>query len=306
VVPAPGTAHSLGQHVVGQRVVVRRVVRGETGPSGGPALTDVLGTLESWDDEWCVVRRETGEPVSIAVADIVTGKPVPPRASVRQRVSAREAEILALPLWTSPTTYPLGDWVLRLVEGERGRASRRANSCLAIGDPGSSLEQAAGRVREFYLSHGRDVLVQTEAASAVETGLVALGWRVLEPLDSPYLVGSVVMAHRAAGPADGVETVIDGTRLLATLTVDGEEVGRVRGELNSDWLWVHGLTVDASWRRQGVGRRLMAGLLEAAAETGAATVWLEVDRDNTPAWMLYAVLGLREHHLCHYLQAPAD
>jgi hypothetical protein len=39
-----GQAASLGPHVVGQRVVVRRVVHGETGPSGGPALTDLLGT----------------------------------------------------------------------------------------------------------------------------------------------------------------------------------------------------------------------------------------------------------------------
>ena len=46
--PTPGTAHGLGPHVVGQRVVVRRVVRGETGPSGGPAMTDVLGICTSW------------------------------------------------------------------------------------------------------------------------------------------------------------------------------------------------------------------------------------------------------------------
>jgi ribosomal protein S18 acetylase RimI-like enzyme len=302
VTPTPS---GLGPHVVGQRVVVRRLLPGETGPSGGPAMTDVLGTLLSWGEQTCVVAPESGPAVSIALADIVTGKPVPARASVRQRVSARDAEIRALPLWLSPTTEPLGAWVLRLVEGERGRRSRRANSCLAIGDPGLSLPDAAERVREHYRGHERDVLVQAEAGSAVESGLVALGWRILEPLDAPYLVGSLVMARRAAGPDDDVETDLDGTRLLATLTLDGTEVGRCRGELNSDWLWVHGLAVDASRRRQGLGRRLMAGLLDAAAETGASTVWLEVDRENTAAWMLYAGLGLREHHVCHYLEAPA-
>ena len=70
---------SLGPHVVGQRVVVRRVLRGETGPSGGPAMTDVLGTCESWEDGLVRVRREDGTVVEIAVADIVSGKPVPPR-----------------------------------------------------------------------------------------------------------------------------------------------------------------------------------------------------------------------------------
>jgi len=303
-VSSPGTAHGLGPHVVGQRVVVRRVLPGETGPSGGPAMTDVLGTLLSWDSTECVVAPETGPAVTIRVADIVTGKPVPPRGSVRQRVTAREAEIRALPLWTSPTTEPLGEWVLRVVTGERGRGSRRANSVLAIGDPGLPLPEAASRVQRFYAGFGRVATAQVEVDSAVDEALAGAGWAESEPEDAPYLVGSLVMARRAAGPDEGVETVLDGTRLLATVGARGEEVGRVRGELNADWLCVHGLRVEESHRRRGLGRRLMAGLLDAAAETGAGTVWLEVDRTNTAAWMLYAGLGLREHHRCRYLQSP--
>jgi ribosomal protein S18 acetylase RimI-like enzyme len=305
-VSAPGTAHGLGPHVVGRRVVVRRLLPGETGPSGGPAMTDVLGTCLAWDAGVCVVAPESGPPVTIPVDEIVTGKPVPPRGSVRQRVSTREAEVRALPLWTSPTAQPLGEWVLRVVTGERGRRSRRANSCLAVGHPGLPLDAAASRVTAFYAGHERQALVQVEAGSSVETGLVALGWTVLEPVDAPYLVGSLVMSLRAAGPDDGVESQVDGTRVLATLTVDRVEVGRGRAELNGDWLGVHGLEVAESHRRQGIGRRLMAGLLEAGAEQGASTVWLEVERDNTAAWMLYAGLGLREHHLCHYLAAPVS
>jgi ribosomal protein S18 acetylase RimI-like enzyme len=264
-------------------------------------MTDVLGTLLSWDAATCVVAPETGAPVRIPLADIVTGKPVPARGSVRQRVPVREAEIRALPLWTSPTTQPLGEWVLRLVEGERGRGSRRANSCLAIGDPGGPAAAAAEAVRDFYRSRGRDVVAQVQAGSDVEGALAELGWVALEPVDAPYLVGSLVMALRTAGPDDGIEVVVAGTRLLATSTYEGVEVGRCRAELNGDWLGVHGLWVDESQRRQGVGRRIMAGLLAAGAELGAATVWLEVERENTPAWMLYAELGLREHHLCRYV-----
>ncbi|HET7432007.1 MAG TPA: GNAT family N-acetyltransferase [Nocardioides sp.] len=304
--PAPGTAHGLGPHVVGRRVVVRRLVPGETGPSGGPAMTDVLGTCLAWDAAVCVVAPESGPPVTIPLTEIVTGKPVPPRGSVRQRVSAHEAEVRALPLWTAPTTEPLGEWLLRVVTGERGRRSRRANSCLAVGDPGLPLETAAARVTAFYAGHGRPALVQVAAGSPVEDALLAQGWTMLEPVDAPYLVGSLVMSLRAAGSDEGVETTLDGTRALATLTVDGVEVGRGRAELNGDWLGVHGLEVAEAYRRHGIGRRLMAGLLEAGAEQGASTVWLEVDRDNTAAWMLYAGLGLREHHLCRYLAAPAS
>jgi ribosomal protein S18 acetylase RimI-like enzyme len=284
--------------------VVRRVLPGETGPSGGPAMTDVLGTLTSWDSATCVVATDSGPAVTIPLADLVTGKPVPPRGSVRQRVSAREAEVRALPLWVSPATEPLGEWVLRLVEGERGRGSRRANSCLAIGDPGLPLADAAREVVDFYAARGRVATAQVEEGSDVERALVGAGWREGEAEDAPYLVGSLVMALRAAGSADEVEVAVDDTRFLATVWLDGVEAGRVRAELNGDWLGVHGLRVDASRRRGGLARRLMAGLLTAGAEVGAATVWLEVDRSNTPAWMLYAGLGLREHHRCRYLHAP--
>ena len=77
--PAHSEAHRLGPHVVGQRVVVRRVVPGETGPSGGPAMTDVLGVCLRWSDGECVVQPETGPAVTIPLRLIVSGKPVPPR-----------------------------------------------------------------------------------------------------------------------------------------------------------------------------------------------------------------------------------
>jgi ribosomal protein S18 acetylase RimI-like enzyme len=284
--------------------VVRRTVPGETGPSGGPALTDVLGTLVSWDAERCVVAPDSGAAVSIPLGEIVTGKPVPPRGSVRQRVSVREAELRALPLWIPCTTEPLGEWVLRVVTGQRGRGLRRTNSCLAVGDPGMPVSDAVARVQTFYAGYGRAATVQVQTGSDVDEALTAAGWDPGEPEDAPYLVGSLVMALRAAGSGDGTEASVDGSRLLVTLTRDEAEVGRVRAELNGDWLGVHGLLVDESARRQGLGLRLMAGLLETGAELGARTVWLEVDRSNTPAWMLYAGLGLREHHRCHYLAAP--
>lgn len=71
----------LHRGLVGQRVVVRRALPGERGPSGGPALTDVVGILAAWGDQTLSVRRETGDLVTIPLADIVAGKPVPPKPS---------------------------------------------------------------------------------------------------------------------------------------------------------------------------------------------------------------------------------
>ena len=58
-------------------------------------MTDLLGICTAWGDGRCVIVPESGDPVSIALADIVSGKPVPPRPSVRHRVSPLEAQTRA-------------------------------------------------------------------------------------------------------------------------------------------------------------------------------------------------------------------
>ena len=70
---------------VGSRVVVRRFVRGETGPSGGPAMTDLLGTLTAWESGSLTLVREDGTEVSVPLDDVVSGKPIPPRPPRRGR-----------------------------------------------------------------------------------------------------------------------------------------------------------------------------------------------------------------------------
>ena len=128
--------------------MVRRVVPGETGPSGGPALTDVLGTCVSWSDGVCVVEPDgpdaTGH-VRIPLADIVSGKPVPPRTPVRHRVSPQEAQLRALALWPDLETQPLGDWLLR---SSATSTARRANSVLAMAPSGTDDDY--DRVVGFY------------------------------------------------------------------------------------------------------------------------------------------------------------
>ncbi len=76
---------SLSRADLGQRVIVRRLLPGERGPSGGPAMTDVLGILSGYDDAGMVVDREDGQRVTIRRADFVTGKPIPARVARPRR-----------------------------------------------------------------------------------------------------------------------------------------------------------------------------------------------------------------------------
>lgn len=54
------------------------------------------------------------------------------------------------------------------------------------------------------------------------------------------------------------------------------------------------VTVDAPYRRQGIGRQLMGFLLEQAVRQGATTARLEVRESNGAARQLYADFGFLE------------
>lgn len=292
-----GHEHTLGPRVVGQRVVVRRVLPGETGPTGGPAFTDVLGVCESWGDGFATLRTGSGELVRIALADIVSGKPVPPRPSVRQRVSAREAESHAGPLWPGVLREPLGTWELRFEPAPVDRPRKRANSCLAMGDPGLPLADAQARVLSFYRDRGREPLVQVETDTDIEAWFEDAGWTPVEGGDALFLLGSLSRARRLLGATADAELTVDGPRAQGRV----DELASGKAALDGDWLGVHDLAVEPEVRRRGLGRAVLGALLEWGAEQGATTVWLHVETGNEPGISLYASLGLTVHHGCRYL-----
>ena len=54
---------------------------------------------------------------------------------------------------------------------------------------------------------------------------------------------------------------------------------------------------------QGLGRQVLAELVDWGAAQGATTLWLHVETDNRMAIALYESLGFRTHHGCRYLTA---
>ncbi|HET7194229.1 MAG TPA: GNAT family N-acetyltransferase [Nocardioides sp.] len=304
-------AHRLGPHVVGRRVVVRRLLRGETGPSGGPAMTDILGICTAWGDGRCVVAPETGEPVEIALADIVSGKPVPPRPSVRHRVSAYDAELHVLSLWPDVETRPLGGWLLRAAPPYDGRLRRRANSVLAMGEPGVALPDAVSAIREFYAARDRPALAQVEIGSPEEAGLVDAGWAPVPDKDNHFMIGSVAQVLRQTPPLpeEGVVCLTptpgssSGTR-PARAEADIEDRARGRAGLDGDWVGLHTVEVHPDHRRRGLATRVIVELLDWAASLGATTAWLHVETHNAAAIGLYEGLGFRTHHTARYLTSP--
>ncbi len=312
---------------------------GETGPSGGPALTDVLGVMESWSEGHTVVRKEDGEEVRIPIADIVSGKPVPPRASVRLRVTPEVAERRALASWPAVETAALGEWVLRASGGYTARAS----SVLATGTPERPLPAALEAVRSFYAERGLPAWAQVVVGSDVQEAVEGKGWVLARPgeADTLFQIASVSAARRVvrrALPSDAPEASVMGRAEAAWLADDEwslsfgrtaravlegpDDVGFVavtdegsgtvvaKGRVargsgavpgDEDWAGITNVWVSPGHRRTGLGTVVMAEMLTWAAERGATTAYLQVRGDNRAALAAYERLGFATHHAYRYL-----
>lgn len=287
-------SHGLGPHVVGQRVVVRHLL-----PSG--SATDVLGTCTAWGEASLTVDRDGHGPVEIALRDVVTGKPVPPRASVRARVSAQDVEQHVAALWESISTEPLGHWLLRASPPHGGRLRRRGNSALAMEEPGIGWADAAFGVRRFYAALDQVPTVQVERGSRVEQTLAPLGFAPMGDGDAHAQLASVARALRSVrSVAPDVPAEIDEAPGSAAVSL-GAGAATGRGVLSGDWLLVESLQVDPSQRRRGLATAVLAEVLDWGASLGATTALLHVETDNPGAIALYERHGFVTHHTNRYL-----
>jgi GNAT superfamily N-acetyltransferase len=297
--PRPGETtgrHALGPHVVGQRVVVRHLL-----PDG--RATDVLGTCTAWGADSLTIDREGHGPVTIPLADVVTGKPVPPRASVRARVSAQEVERHVSALWSSTTTEPLGDWLLRASPPHGGRLRRRGNSALAMHEPGIGWVDAAWGVRRFYDALDQTPMIQVQRGSQVEHMLAPLGFEPMGDGDAHAQLASVARALRSVrSVAPDVPAELAEASGSVTVSL-GSGAATGRGVLSGDWLLVESLAVDPDHRRRGLATAVLAEVLDWGASLGATTALLHVETTNPGAIALYERHGFVTHHTNRYLVA---
>jgi GNAT superfamily N-acetyltransferase len=297
--PLPGETtgrHALGPHVVGQRVVVRHLL-----PDG--RATDVLGTCTAWGTDSLTVDREGHGPVRIPLAEVVTGKPVPPRASVRARVPAQEVERHVSALWSSITTEPLGEWLLRASPPHGGRLRRRGNSALAMHEPGIGWADAAWGVRRFYDALDQTPTIQVQRGSQVEQMLAPLGFEPMGDGDAHAQLASVARALRSVrSVAPDVPAGLDEAPGSVTVSL-GSGAATGRGVLSGDWLLVESLVVDPAHRRRGLATAVLAEVLDWGAALGATTALLHVETANPGAIALYERHGFVTHHTNRYLVA---
>lgn len=243
-------------------------------------------------------------------------------------------ELAANDAWPAPVQERLGDWVLRAADGWTGRA----NSALAVGDPGRPLPAAVDAVRQWYAARGRPALINTPLPLAAPLGRVLdeHGWSAGPPVlvqtaalttlldaagptpagpatvelagepSDPWL--AVAAARKSGLPAAAwhVLTAVDRVRFAHGYADDGELLAVARGTVTGGgrWLGLFLVEVLPAARRRGLARQLIWELAEWGAGLGADRCFLQVLADNTPAVTLYRRLGFTTHHSYRTRTAP--
>lgn len=320
---------NLGTEDVGRRVVIRYRL---DEPAGHAAATDVIGVLDAWADGTLRVTTADGRTVEVDETKVIAAKPVPPRTVRRSEV--RDLEAAAAAGWRALETEWLGGWFLRASDG----FTRRANSCLPLGDPSMPIATAVDAVRRWYDARTLPPAFQLPLplAGALGRTLDAAGWTVAseDVLVMTASIADVAAAARPDLPPVRVDTEPDGAwlasyhyrgdelppaarRVLVNAELvgfasvdDGDERAAIaRGAVTSSpsgrrWIGITAVEVARRHRRRGLGTHIVAGLASWAGEHAATDVYLQVSADNAAAIATYAKLGFVEHHRYHYRRAP--
>lgn len=306
--------------------------------AGGGTFTDVVGVLASWDDGVLLITKKSGETVAVPESSLVAGKVVPPAPARRRGPAADFAELsrVTARAWRPVESARLGDWELRAAGG----FTRRANSALAVGDPGLPPAEALERVRAWYAERGLPPYVQaaTGAVGTQETLCAVLethGWTrevtaevriaALAPLADREPAGAALSRvalsrtadeawlrryQRAGEASPTVRRVLASGPSVWFASVpgapgdSGEPAAIGRLVVDGRWAGFMALEVAPAHRRQGLAGAVTTALARRALEEGASAAWLQVETDNEGARALYDGLGFTTHHSYHHFRAP--
>lgn len=329
---------------VGSRVVVRHRLAAPD-PLTGATLTDAVGELVSDVDGVLVVRTRRGEvrvPRSEVTA-LKEVPPSPSRRGRPHRaLSVEDLQRVMVGAWPAVETARLGDWVLRASRGftqrgnsvvtagspgiplpaaldtvERWYAERGLPPNLTVAGP-VGFDPADDAVGALALRRGYVARVATLTLTA-PTRLIA---DLLRGSGDPGVAGPQGVevggeltdewfaAYRAYRPVDdeAARAILTGSPAQAFATVrrhDGGVVGIGRLGVAAAWGGIAAMWVDPAARRRGVATAMLGALARAAERTGAASLHLQTDTDNTEALALYERHGFERHHAYVNLSRPA-
>lgn len=323
----------LPDDLAGRRVSLRHRI-GER--DGRPLYSDAVGELSLTGETVTVAtRRGLVRVERTAVVAVRAVPPAPPRRASWAAVA--RLETLCADAWPALVDERRGAWRMRATCGY----TARANSALALGDPGGPTAAALDAVRAFSAAHAIPPRVAVPVGSPWDTAVAREGW-VLDVGHEAGAEVSVLVAGLAeqAGldrsdtdgrwtitlperpspdwwalglhggtPSAAQRHVLDpggSPRTAFVLATDrsGAAVGQVRATVVEDHLHVSWLTVVPGARRAGLATALVAAAASWGRTHGARFGVLQVALHNTGARTLYARTGWTEHHRYRNLVPP--
>ncbi len=140
-----------------------------------------------------------------------------------------QLELIAAGHWRGTREERLGDWLLRAADGFTGRA----NSALAVGDPGIPLADALAVVTGWYRARGLPPMIAVPVPLAgdggpVDSFLAGRSW--------PTRSGPAFVMVGGAGAARGPRSGPSGTALQSGATLPSGATLRIDAEPDDAWL----------------------------------------------------------------------
>lgn len=226
--------------------------------------------------------------------------------------------------WPAPQTMLFDGWAARLAGGY----TKRCNSINAAAVGATLDERQLTELEQLYAHNDLPCIFRLSplADPAVDGLLHAKGYSLQDP--SLFLQRSV-RGEDVSGPAIEMQTGFDTRwfegicsahglsesqqqwhrRILqgiapqcgyGSITQQGQTVAWGLVVLERETAGFYDVVVDASQRGKGLGRALMRGLMQWAAQQGARRLDLQVTGSNAVAQALYASLGFERVYGYHY------
>jgi N-acetylglutamate synthase len=280
--------------------------------------------------------RKSRAPRAITGQETWFGQPGRAGTLGGMAISISDLEEVAALGWRGTEEEALGGWRLRAAGGFTGRA----NSALAMGDPGLPLPAAAAAVHRWYAARGLPTMISVPypcgrpADAGVDRFLAGAGWTVRSGAATVMTATATTIAGIAA--PDRVRVDIDAEpddawlaqyhyrgqpdlppaarqvlrsapwQAFGSIREDGLTLAIGRVAVAQGWAGLTAIEVDPAHRRRGLAQGLTAALAAQAAARGAHHLYLQVEDGNAAARALYHRLGFTDHHGYHYRVAPPE
>jgi ribosomal protein S18 acetylase RimI-like enzyme len=244
-----------------------------------------------------------------------------------ERVAARH--------WRGTEEEWLGDWLLRAAAGFTGRA----NSALALGDPGLPLDDALTAVIDWYRARDLPPMIALPvtldaSGNELDDYLSRRVWpvrpgpayvmvadlpvqlarsvlpddaefRVNPEPDSAWLAMYHYRGQDRQPPVMREVLTSASVQAFASIRADNSVLAIARLSIAEGWAGITAVEVHPARRRAGLGAALTAAVCAEAAMRGIRQVFLQVEVDNAAARSLYERCGFRYSHRYHYRLPPS-